>query len=159
MQRIVQTEQPSVQKPYLAWNLSYPSTFHRLLAPAAQPRSVMMEETRPVHPICPLAALQLCTDLDKMPVEDACVPWPEAESSYVAVARLVLPAQDAYSPARQAYFDEVLSFQPAHALHAHRPLGSVMRARLATYHALSAYRHEQNHWKQVKPSGVDQVPD
>jgi len=103
--------------------------------------------------------VQLCTDLERMPVEDASVPWPEDESPYVAVARLVLPPQNAYSPARQAFFDDVLSFQPAHALQAHRPLGSLMRARLATYQALSAYRHEQNHQKQVEPYSVDQVPD
>ncbi len=103
--------------------------------------------------------MQLCTDLERMPVEDASVPWPEDESPYVAVARLVLPPQNAYSPARQAFFDDVLSFQPAHALQAHRPLGSLMRARLATYQALSAYRHEQNHQKQVEPYSVDQVPD
>ena len=103
--------------------------------------------------------VQLCTSLERMPVEDASVPWPEDESPYVAVARLMLPPQEAYSPARQAYFDDVLSFQPAHTLAAHRSLGSLMRARLATYQALSAYRHEQNHQKQVEPSGVDQVPD
>ena len=103
--------------------------------------------------------VQLCTGLDKMPVEDASVPWPEDASPYVAVARLVLPPQDAYSAARQAYFDDVLSFQPAHALQAHRPLGSLMRARLATYQALSGYRHEQNHQQQVEPSSADQVPD
>jgi len=103
--------------------------------------------------------VQLCTDLERMPVEDASVAWPEDESPYIAVARLVLPAQDAYSPARQAYFDDVLSFQPAHTPAAHRPLGSLMRARLATYQALSAYRHEQNKQEQVEPTGVDQVPD
>ncbi len=103
--------------------------------------------------------VQLCTGLETMPLEDASVVWSENESPYVAVARLVLPAQDAYSPARQAYFDDVLSFQPAHTLAAHRPLGSLMRARLATYQALSSYRHEQNKQKQVEPSGVDQVPD
>ena len=103
--------------------------------------------------------VQLCTDLERMPVEDGSVTWPEDESPYVAVARMVLPAQDAYSPARQAYFDDVLSFQPAHTLQAHRPLGSLMRARLATYQALLAYRHEQNHQKQVEPSSVGQVPD
>ena len=48
---------------------------------------------------------QLCTSLDRMPVEDAAVTWPEDESPYVAVARLALPAQDAYSPARRACFD------------------------------------------------------
>ena len=102
---------------------------------------------------------QLCTDLGAMPVEDASVPWPEDRSPYTAVARISIPAQDAYSPARQAYFDEVLSFQPAHALAAHRPLGSLMRARLSTYQALSSYRHAQNHQHQAEPTGPDQVPD
>ncbi len=103
--------------------------------------------------------VQLCTDLDAMPVEDASVPWSEERSPYIAVARVSVPAQDAYSPARQAYFDEVLSFQPAHTLAAHRPLGSLMRARLQTYQALSAYRHAQNRQDQVEPATPDQVPD
>ena len=103
--------------------------------------------------------VQLCTDLDAMPVEDASVPWPEDQSPYRAVARISIPAQDAYSGARQSYFDKVLSFQPAHALAAHRPLGSVMRARLTTYQALSAYRHGQNRQFQVEPVDTDQVPD
>ena len=103
--------------------------------------------------------VQLCTDLDAMPVEDASVPWPEDQSPYLAVARIAIPAQEAYSPARQAYFDDVLSFQPAHALAAHRPLGSLMRARLTTYQAMSAYRHGQNHQLQAEPGAVDQVPD
>ncbi len=60
--------------------------------------------------------VQLCTDLDRMPVEDAAVTWPEDESPYAAVARLTLPPRDAYSPARQTYFDGVLAFRPAHSL-------------------------------------------
>ena len=103
--------------------------------------------------------VQLCTDLDAMPVEDASRPWPEDQSPYTAVARITIPAQDAYSPARQTYFDEVLSFQPAHSLAAHRPLGSLMRARLATYPALSAYRHRRTGTSQVEPGDVAQVPD
>ena len=102
---------------------------------------------------------QLCTDLDRMPVEDAAATWPEDESLYVAVARLALPAQDACSPARQAYFDDVLAFRPAHSLAAHRPLGSIMRARLATYQALSAYRHERNGQPQAEPASIGDVPD
>ena len=103
--------------------------------------------------------VQLCTDLDAMPVEDSSVAWPEDKSSYVAVARITLPPQDAYSPARQAYFDGVLSFQPAHTLAAHRPLGSLMRARLHTYPALSAYRHGQNRQALAEPAALNQVPD
>lgn len=102
---------------------------------------------------------QLCTSLDHMPVENAAVTWPEDESPYVAVARLVLPAQDAYSPARRAYFDDVLAFRPAHSLAAHRPLGSIMRARLAAYPALAAYRHERNGQPQTEPASIGDVPD
>ena len=75
------------------------------------------------------------------------------------MAVIAVPPQDSYSPARQAYFDEVLSFQPAHALAAHRPLGSVMRARLQTYGALSAHRHAQNGKRQLEPTSVEEVPD
>jgi len=39
--------------------------------------------------------VQLCTDLDSMPVEDASVEWPEEQSPYRAVARLRLPRQPA----------------------------------------------------------------
>lgn len=103
--------------------------------------------------------VQLCTSLDAMPVEDASKSWPEDESPYVPVARLVLPRQDAYGPARRAYFDDVLSFRPAHSLAAHRPLGSVMRARLTTYAALSAYRHQYNNAPQQEPRSIDEVPN
>jgi hypothetical protein len=103
--------------------------------------------------------VQLCTQLSSMPVEDASVEWPEAESPYVAVARLTFPAQEAHSEPRAAYFNDVLSFRPAHSLAAHRPLGSIMRARLKTYQALSAFRHSHNHVQQVDPLDLAQVPD
>lgn len=77
--------------------------------------------------------VQLCTDLEKMPIEDASVEWPEDESPYRPVARITIPAQEAYSPARRVYGDEVLSFSPFHCLAEHRPLGSVMRARKESY--------------------------
>ena len=102
--------------------------------------------------------VQLATDLNAMPVEDASKEWSEAASPYRTVARLVLPAQDAGSAARRAYADDVLSFRPAHALAAHRPLGSLMRARLKTYAALSRFRHERNAVTQVEPSSIDEVP-
>ncbi len=34
--------------------------------------------------------MQLCTDLDAMPVEDASVVWPEDKSPHVAVARITV---------------------------------------------------------------------
>lgn len=103
--------------------------------------------------------VQLCTDLEKMPVEDASVEWPEEGSPYRPVARLTIGAQEAYSPARRMYADDVLSFSPFHCLPEHRPLGSVMRVRRQAYEESSRYRHEMNAAKRVEPSSIDELPD
>lgn len=84
-------------------------------------------------------AAQLCTDLRRTPVEDAHVRWPEAESPYREVGRLVLPRQDAWDEARERAAD-ALSFTPWHGLAAHRPLGQIMRARRFVYGALAEAR-------------------
>ncbi|MEW1774610.1 hypothetical protein [Streptomyces sp. NPDC086777] len=42
--------------------------------------------------------VQLCTDLERMPVDDLTVEWPEKLSPSVTVARLRLPQQDISSP-------------------------------------------------------------
>jgi hypothetical protein len=103
--------------------------------------------------------IQLCTDLDKMPVENASAEWPEDESPYQTVARLILPAQDAYSSARQNYVEDMLSFCPAHSLAAHRPLGSLMRARLKAYEVLGRERREQNGDPVREPRSIDELPE
>ena len=103
--------------------------------------------------------VQLCTSLDTMPVEDASVQWPEAESPYRPVARLVLPRQEAMSEARRMFFNEAMSFRPSHSLAAHRPLGSLMRARLETYAALVTFRTAQNGNTVREVATLDQIPD
>ena len=88
---------------------------------------------------------QLCTDLAKMPVEDASVQWPEEDSPYVTVARIVAKPQSAWDAAKSAAIDDGLAFSPWHGLAAHRPLGSVMRARKQTYEMSKRFRAEHNH--------------
>lgn len=102
---------------------------------------------------------QLCTDLDAMPVEDASVRWPERLSAYRTVARLVLPAQDIDSPARRAYVEQRVAFNPAHSLEEHRPLGSVNRARMAVYLRAQDFRQTQNRAAPSEPAGLADVPD
>ncbi|RYZ81828.1 MAG: hypothetical protein EOP06_22795 [Proteobacteria bacterium] len=102
--------------------------------------------------------VQLCTDLEKMPVEDLAVQWSESESPFRPVARIVIKPQDSYSPARRVYGDDVLSFSPAHALAAHRPLGSIMRTRLKVYGQASAFRHQINAINKVEPRSIDELP-
>ena len=102
--------------------------------------------------------VQLCTDLHKMPVENANTEWSEHHSPYVAVARLRLPRQEAYSPARVAYVDDALSFCVSHSLAAHRPLGSIQRARMACYPAMSKARREANGRPLIEPRAIEEVP-
>ena len=79
--------------------------------------------------------LQFYTDAETTPIEDGSVEWPENESPWQTVARLVIPVQDADSAAGQALAAEVekMKFDPWNALEDHRPLGNVMRARKHAY--------------------------
>ncbi|MGJ7527049.1 catalase family protein [Variovorax sp. GB1P17] len=88
--------------------------------------------------------VQLCTDLERMPVEDASVEWPQALSPFVAVARIRIGPQAGWSDDLAREIDDGMAFNPWHALAAHRPLGNVMRARKAAYAASSNYRSERN---------------
>ena len=101
--------------------------------------------------------VQLCTSLKTMPVEDASVEWPEEESPYRTVARLRLPKQEAFSPARRTFVDN-LSFSVSHSLAAHRPLGSIMRARLRAYPAMSRLRRQTNGVALREPTSIEAVP-
>ncbi len=102
---------------------------------------------------------QLCTNLERMPVEDASIRWPEDESPYQAIAKITIPIQEAYSPARRVYADEVLSFSAWHCLPEHRPLGSIQRVRMKAYELSSQYRHEMNQQPPVEPRSIDEMPD
>jgi len=102
---------------------------------------------------------QLCTDLGTMPIEDGSVEWPQDQSPYQPIAKLVIPSQAAYSPARRVYVDDVLTFNPFHCLPEHRPLGNIMRIRRLAYEMSSQYRHQMNAQPRVEPSSIDELPD
>lgn len=87
---------------------------------------------------------QLCTDLEKMPIEDASVQWPEDLSPFVTVARITVPAQSSWDEAVSPAEDNALAFSPWHGLAQHRPLGSIMRVRRRAYAMASQFRHTYN---------------
>lgn len=103
--------------------------------------------------------VQLCTNLDTMPVEDGSVQWPEKESPYQPVAKLVFFPQETFSPQRRVYADDVLSFNPFHCLPEHRPLGNIMRVRRLAYETSSKYRHHMNAQPRVEPKSIDELPE
>lgn len=88
--------------------------------------------------------VQLCTDLETMPIEDASVVWPEEQSPYRPVARLTVNAHTPKSPEEREHEEDGLFFSPWHGLAAHRPLGSVNRVRRAAYEASGRARAERN---------------
>jgi hypothetical protein len=103
--------------------------------------------------------VQLCTDLAKMPVEDASVEWDERLSPSLTVARITARPQNAYSDARRVWVDEQLSFNPWHSLASHRPLGNIMRARFKSYQASSHFRRTAEGRPMVEPRSIEELPD
>jgi hypothetical protein len=81
--------------------------------------------------------LQFFVDAATTPIEDPTVVWPESESPFVTVARLVAPAQDPNSDDGKVLAQQIEAskFDPWIALAEHRPLGEIMRARKVAYFA------------------------
>lgn len=101
--------------------------------------------------------VQLCTDLESMPIEDASVPWPEDKSPFIAVAHIRVPQQVGWSQARSVAIDDGLSFNPWHTVAEHRPLGSIMRVRKVVYDVMSRLRGRQNKVTITEPTALPQV--
>jgi hypothetical protein len=102
---------------------------------------------------------QLCTDLRRTPIENASIDWPEEISPHQPLGRITLASQAADTPARRAYADEVLSFNPWRCVAAHQPLGSIMRLRKEAYRASSTFRHEKNQQPMKEPQDISEFPD
>ena len=101
---------------------------------------------------------QLCTDLHDMPVENAHKIWDEDKSPYLSVGRISVDPQTAWTEARSKAVDDGLSFSPWHGLAAHRPLGSVMRARKRAYEMSSRFRAEHNGVAVTEPREAVRLP-
>jgi hypothetical protein len=101
--------------------------------------------------------VQLCTDIDAMPIEDASVAWPEDKSPFITVAHISVPRQVAWSGARSIAMDDGMSFSPWHGLDAHRPIGSIMRVRKVVYDTMSKIRARQNKVSIAEPKALPPV--
>lgn len=95
--------------------------------------------------------VQLQTDPQRMPVEDASVRWDEKASPFRKVATIRIPAQT-FDTDEQMKLAENLSFTPWHSLPEHTPLGSINRARRVVYEIISTYRHERNNEPRSEPT-------
>ncbi|NES90767.1 MAG: hypothetical protein F6K13_16835 [Okeania sp. SIO2B9] len=97
--------------------------------------------------------VQLQTNEQEMPTDQATVRWDEEESEPIHVATLILPQQD-ITARGQAEYGETLSFHPWRTLEEHKPVGSIAEARKVVYQASAELRRNVN----GEPIGEPQVP-
>eukprot|EP00913_Durusdinium_trenchii_P021367 g20080.t1 len=83
--------------------------------------------------------VQLCTDLQTMPVESV-EAWDEEKSPFITVARITALPQTAWSEERAEAVDDGMHFSPWNGLAAHQPLGQIMRLRKLAYHRSAGFR-------------------
>ena len=100
--------------------------------------------------------VQLCTNLDLMPVQDVTVEWPEAFSPFVTVAKVRIPAQDISGDDNLEMMDP-LSFTPWRVTAEHAPLGEIQRVRKEVYRRSSIARHRLNDQERREPRSVREV--
>jgi hypothetical protein len=131
---------------------------HRVLDPASAPdvyRPALVAELKE-HPYEYDLQVQLCVDLEKMPVEDLTVEWPEALSPFVTVAKVRVPQQD-LSGDKNLDLQDATSITPWRVTPEHRPLGNIQRARKEVYRQSSILRHKLNYQIRREPRNLAEV--
>ena len=100
--------------------------------------------------------VQLCTNLEVMPVQDLTVEWLETLSPFVTVAKVRVPTQDISSPENLEAMD-ALSFTPWRVTADHAPLGELQRLRQEVYRRSSITRHRLNGQERREPRTLHEV--
>ena len=94
--------------------------------------------------------VQLCADLEAMPVNDVTTEWPEKLSPFVTVGRVHIPRQDSFEEG------DALSFNQWRVTAEHRPLGEIMFVR-RIYGTSAWIRRSLNDQVQVEPTSAAAV--
>ena len=100
--------------------------------------------------------VQLCMDLEHMPVEDLTVAWSETLSPFVTVAKLRLPVQDIGGDDNLEKMD-MTSMTQWRCTEEHRPVGNIQRSRKEVYRQASILRHQLNHQVRKEPKNLAEV--
>ncbi|WP_333927226.1 catalase family protein [Sphingomonas sp. LR55] len=101
--------------------------------------------------------VQINTDLDAMPIEDASVVWDEAVSPYVTIAKLEIPAQVSWDQGSSERTDDALVYSVWNGITAHQPLGGINRVRKETYEMSAEFRGQFNGCPVHQPSTLSDL--
>ena len=100
--------------------------------------------------------VQLCTNLERMPVQDVTVQWLEAALSIRHRGQGTFTGTD-ISDADNLERMDALSFTPWRVTAAHAPLGEIQRVRKEVYRRSSIARHRLNRQERREPRTVRDV--
>ena len=98
--------------------------------------------------------IQIQTNTDLMPIDDASIEWDEKESPFIKIGKIIIPRQWFISDNRSE-MGENLSFSPGHCSVEHRPVGDINLARVEIYRQLSEFRHKRNDRWCIEPTIED----
>lgn len=87
--------------------------------------------------------VQLQTDEEEMPIEDASVIWDEDDSAFQKVARIEIESQDFRGSEMMAACEKT-NFNPWQSLPEHKPLGRMNLVRNKVYSVISRFRMGEN---------------
>ena len=100
---------------------------------------------------------QLCADLDKMPVNELTVEWPEKLSPFVTIGRVHVPRQEVSGvEGPNLEVTDALAFNQWRVTAEHAPLGEIMHVR-KIYTTSAKVRRVLNHQPQAEPSSPEVV--
>jgi catalase len=95
------------------------------------------------QPACLTFAVQLRTDPEAMPIEDASVIWDEDKSPFQSVATIILDKQP-FDTSEALAQCERMSFNPWQSLPAHKPLGRMNEVRREVYARAEKFRNKED---------------
>jgi hypothetical protein len=96
--------------------------------------------------------VQLCVDLDRMPVNELTVDWPEKLSPFVTVGKIHIPRQEVSGLGGENYDrTDALAFNQWRVTAQHAPLGEIMQVR-KIYATSAKVRRVLNHQPQAEPT-------
>jgi hypothetical protein len=101
--------------------------------------------------------VQLATDLEKMPIEDASTVWDDKESPFVTVATLEVAPQLSWEHGVTDRTDDALVYSIWDGVTAHQPLGGVNRARKSPYKLSSQFRGSFNGCPVHQPKSLSEL--
>lgn len=108
------------------------------------------------YPATYIIRIQLASSNRQHSLEDTSIPW---DAPWLELGRLDFPIQESYSDPRRVWFEETIATSPWNGLEAHRPLGSLGRARERAYERSRRVRAERNVEVVRLDVEVDEIPD